>query len=218
MKTEMLRSDHPAAIEHAVDIIRNGGLVAFPTDTIYGMAAQLTSPRSIESLYSARGPGSERSVGILFADPADLPRIVRQVTPAVQRVIDHFWPGQLTLVLPGHPRLPLNLLHTNSAVPARSPGITPIAIRIPDHPFALNLLRSSGPLAVSAASRVGGPHPKMAQDVLSQMNGRIHLLLDGGPVPVGTPSLVVDCMGKDPVELRPGSLQFQEVLEIYRNF
>jgi L-threonylcarbamoyladenylate synthase len=215
MKTELMQASHPAAVDHAADILRNGGLVAFPTDTIYGVAAQLNNSLSIESLYAARGRRSEKSVGILFANPAELPLFVANVSEGVKRLADHFWPGQLTLILPGNPSLPLHLLQTDSVSPLDQARGIPVAVRIPNHPFALSLLRHSGPLAVSSASRVAGPHPKIAQDIVAQMNGRIHLIIDGGPVPGGQPSTVVDCMGEKVALLRQGPVSFQSVLDIF---
>jgi L-threonylcarbamoyladenylate synthase len=219
MKTELLRADQPGAIDHALDVLNNGGLVAFPTDTIYGVACRLNDPSRIESLLAARGPGSERSIGVLISSPDELAQVVQitaqRITPGVLRLANHYWPGQLTLVLPGQPMLPLNLLRTNSAVPLTPTSGIPIAVRVPDHPFALSLLRRSGPLAVSSASRVAGPNPKMAQDVLAQMNRRIHLLVDGGPVPVGTPSTVVDCTGNELSILRSGTISLEEILHVH---
>lgn len=216
MNTEILRADHPSAFDHAVDILRNGGLVAFPTDTIYGVAAQLYDPTSIESLFAARGRGSKRSVGILFADMSELPAIVARVTPEILRLAQRFWPGPLTLVMTGHADLPLELLRTNSADSLLTGLTTPVAVRIPSHRFALELLHRSGPLAVSSASRVAGPNPKSAQDVIAQMNGRIHLLLDGGPVPGGIPSTVIDCTQEPLVELRQGPIAMTDILDVVR--
>jgi L-threonylcarbamoyladenylate synthase len=205
MKTEVLRIDHPVALEHAQDILQHGGLVAFPTDTIYGLAATMFTVQSIEQLYIARGSSSSnsRAVSILISSLDELSQITVKMSPMEMRLAEHFWPGQLTLVLPAKKNLPLNLLQEGN-----------VGVRMPDHPAALALLRKTGPLAVTAANLAGQDYTYTAQDVLKQMKGRVHLVLDGMPQPQGLPSTIVECAGETLVVLRRGSVTEERVRQV----
>lgn len=205
MKTELIRADHPVAIEHAVDILKNGGIIAFPTDTVYGLAVLAFHSEMIESLYIVKGRNSTRSIAILIGEISQLNLIISSMNPIASALAQKFWPGPLTLVVPGHPHLPGNLSPTPN-----------IGVRMPNHPIALALLRQSGPLAVTSANLSGQENAITAQEVMNQLRGRIHLVMDGGSTPGGVPSTVVDCSGLEPLILRPGpidQLQIQEVLQ-----
>ena len=201
MKTEIIPAEHPAAIRHALDVLRHGGLVAFPTDTVYGLAAPVDDAASIERLYVVKGRANTKAIAVLLGDAADLGKVVVTPSPLAQRLAATFWPGPLTLVLLRHPDLPEILA-----------PLPTVGVRIPDHPVALDLLRAAGPLAVTSANRSGGENARTAEEVYAQLQGRIHLILDGGATPGGVPSTVVDCTGEQPEVLRAGPISLEEML------
>lgn len=180
--------------------MNHGGLIVFPTDTVYGLAALPFQPQFIERLYVVKGRSSQKAIGILLGKKADLDLVISAMSPIAARLADAFWPGPLTLVVPRHPSLPFVL----------APDET-IGVRMPDHPVALALLRQSGPLAVTSANLSGRENTGTAQEVLNQLRGRIHLILDGGRVPGGVPSTVVDCTGEQPVILRQGPITLEAI-------
>ena len=195
MKTEILRVDHPVALPHAADILSHGGLVAFPTDTVYGLAALPFRAEYIERLYIAKGRNSERAIAILLGDIAQLPQVTPNMGEMALKLANRFWPGPLTLIVQRLPELPGVL----------SPNLT-IGLRIPNHPTALALLKLVGPLAVTSANLSGQANACTAQEVAAQLDGRIHLILDGGVTPGGVPSTVVDCTNLEPRILRQGPI------------
>lgn len=203
MKTEVLRADHPVVLPHAIDILKNGGLVAFPTDTVYGLAALPTKAEFVERLYSVKGRNSSRAIAILIGRPEDLEHVAVSPSPAAVRLAACFWPGPLTLVVPRHESLP-DVLSSNHT----------IGVRMPDHPVALALLRMSGPLAVTSANLTGGENTLTAQEVLTQLKGRVHLVIDGGRVPGGIPSTVVDCTTEQLNLLRAGPISLADIQAI----
>ena len=200
MKTEILSADHPSAIPHTLDVLNHGGLVVFPTDTVYGLAALPFQAQFIERLYVVKGRSSHKAIGILLGNQAHLSQVTSGMNPMAARLAQAFWPGQLTLVVARHPSLPQIL----------SPDET-IGVRMPDHPLALALLRQSGPLAVTSANLSGRENTLTAQEVFDQLRGRIHLVLDGGRVPGGVPSTVVDCTGDQPIILRNGPITLEAI-------
>jgi L-threonylcarbamoyladenylate synthase len=202
MITEIISTRHSTALRHAIDILNNGGLVAFPTDTVYGLAAPAHKPESIDGLYSAKGRQSGKAISILVSEKADLDRIILKMNKLIERLADAFWPGPLTMIVKKHAAIPENL----------SPNQT-IGIRIPDHPLALDLLQIAGPLAVSSANMSGQDSTTEPEEVLRQLQGRIHLLLDGGKTPGGIPSTVVDCTSSRPKILRKGPISDSDLLK-----
>ena len=199
--TQVLSADQPEALSDAHTVLRRSGLVAFPTDTVYGLGVLVGDPIGIERLYQVKGRQSAKAIPVLLSDLRDLPRVAAEINPAAQRLAGIFWPGPLTLVVPRHPDLP----------PQLSPYPT-IGVRIPDHPVALALLRLAGPMAVTSANISGQSSPTTAQEVLDQLGGRIELVLDGGRTPGGVSSTVVDCSGLEPVILRQGPIGLGELL------
>lgn len=203
MNTRRMDAADPAAIPAALQTLAVGGLVAFPTDTVYGLAARAFDPAGIERLYAVKDRAQTKAIALLLAGPADLPRVAAEASPAAQRLAARFWPGPLTLVLPRRPELPAAL----------SPDDT-IGLRVPDHPVALALLVAAGPLAVTSANLSGGANTLDAQAVLAQLAGRIELLLDGGRTPGEQPSTVIDLSGPVPRLLRPGPLAEADILAV----
>jgi L-threonylcarbamoyladenylate synthase len=200
MITEILKTSHPSAIPHAVDVLQHGGLVAFPTDTVYGLAALPFDNDCVEGLFSAKGRNSSRAIAILIGDYDDLNKIVQNFNDNAQKLSHRFWPGPLTLVVDQLPGLPESLSQDGT-----------IGVRMPDHPVALSLLRRVGPLAVTSANISGQENTTTAEEVLKQLNGRLHLILDGGKSSGGIPSTVVSCISDVPVVLRKGPIGADEI-------
>ena len=200
MKTGVLPAFHPTAIAHALDVLQHGGLVAFPTDTVYGLASPAFDAENVERLYIAKGRSNDKAIALLLSEAAQLSKVARNLGKTAMKLARHFWPGPLTLVVSRHPNVP----DAVSSLPT-------VGVRIPDHPIALALLNLSGPLAVTSANLAGKMSPTTAKGVLAQLDSRIHLVLDGGTSPGGTPSTVVDCTTPDPVILRPGPLSMSDL-------
>jgi L-threonylcarbamoyladenylate synthase len=200
MRTQVLLPNSDA-IAAAVEILNAGGVVAFPTDTVYGLGAPAFAPASIERLYEIKGREHTKAIAVLIADADELRKIAREVSAAAERLAARFWPGALTLVLPKHADLPASL----------SPNDT-IGVRIPDNAAAKALLAAAGPMAVTSANRSGGPNARTAAEVLAQLDGRIELLLDGGQTPGDIPSTVVDLTGAAPNVLRQGPISEADIM------
>jgi L-threonylcarbamoyladenylate synthase len=200
MKTEVLPTSDPNALRHAADVLRHNGLVAFPTDTVYGVGALAFKAEAVQRLYIVKGRATDKAIAVLVSRTADLSKVAKELVPSAQRLAEKYWPGPLTLVVPKHPDLPAAV----SALPT-------VGVRFPGHPVARKLLELTGPLAVTSANRSGGPNSLTAEDVLAALSGRIDLLLDGGRVPGGIPSTVVDCTSAQPVILRQGPVSAAEI-------
>jgi L-threonylcarbamoyladenylate synthase len=199
--TRLIPATQPDAVEQALLILRGGGLVAFPTDTVYGVGALAFDGAAVESIYAAKDRPIEKAIPVLIADLADLDKVAVEI-PAMARILAvHFWPGPLTLIVPKKPGLPEAVSATDT-----------VAVRIPDHPVARALLRAAGPMAVTSANLSGQASPTNAEEVMHQLGGRIPLVIDGGVTPGGIPSTLVDCLGADPVILREGPLTKAQIL------
>ena len=187
----------PEAVAQAVRCLKAGGLVAFPTETVYGLGADATNARAIARLYEAKG---RPAFNPLIAHVHDVATAcdLGKLDPIATRLAEVFWPGPLTLVVPRQPGSPVAELATA--------GLVTIALRVPAHAVARDLLAAFGrPIVAPSANRSGHVSPTTAQHVLSDLRGRIDLLLDGGPSPVGLESTIVACIG-EPTLLRPGGL------------
>ena len=190
-----------------MDILRQGGVIAFPTDTVYGVGADAFQPEAVELLYVAKGRPPEKAIPLLLASADDLFLIASKVSEAARWLAARFWPGGLTLVVPRHPRVPEVV----------SPGPT-VAVRVPDHRCPLALIATLGaPLAATSANLSGQPSSTTAEQVLAQLGGRIALILDGGPCPGGVPSTVIDVTVDPPVILRHGAISAEIILDALRN-
>ena len=200
MKTEIWPAQGAGALAHALAVLHNGGLVAFPTDTVYGVGALAFNGSAVGRIYTAKDRPVEKSIPVLVGDPADLIKVALKVPEMAARLAARFWPGALTLVVPKHPDLP-------ETVSADST----VGVRAPDHPVAQALLRAAGPMAVTSANLSGQPSPSTTQEVFTQLGGRIALIIDGGKTPGGVPSTVVDCAGLEPLILRTGPVLEDEI-------
>ena len=193
MKTRLLAADAPGAVEEAAAALARGELVAFPTDTVYGLAA---GHDHLRKLYVAKDRPKEKRIPVLLSDASNL-EASAQVTPAARALAARFWPGPLTLVL---------------VAPRRGT----LAFRVPDHPLARRLIAASGGgLPVTSANRSGHADARTAEEVIEQLDGRIALVLDGGKTTGGVPSTIVDCTTAETRVLREGAisaLQIQQAL------
>ena len=188
-------------IQQALAILKSGGILAFPTDTVYGLGALAFDNTAIESIYTAKDRPIEKAIPILIGDLGDLDQVAVNIPNMALRFAARFWPGPLTCIVPKKQTLPLAVSATST-----------VAVRIPNHPDALALLRAAGPMAVTSANISGQPSPSTAQEVYEQLNGRIPLILDGGTTPGGVPSTLVDCTGDEPIVLREGPISLAQLL------
>jgi L-threonylcarbamoyladenylate synthase len=203
MQTQIISTSDPQAFTIAQKLLGQGELVAFPTDTVYGVGTPVFNIKGIAGLYTAKLRDASKAIPILLSDPAELAQITAGMSEAAMRLAQRFWPGALTLVTLRHPSLPQEL----------SPYPT-IGVRMPNHPVALKLLRLTGPLAVTSANLSGEANACSAVEVMAQLGGRIALILDGGQTPGGAPSTVVDCSGAEPMILRAGPISLEDIQEV----
>jgi L-threonylcarbamoyladenylate synthase len=193
------------AIADAVRCLAAGGLVAFPTETVYGLGADAANAIAVARLYEAKGRPAFNPLIVHVADAAAARGLAR-FDAAAERLAAALWPGPLTLVLPKVQSCPVAELATA--------GLDSIAVRVPDHPVARDLLAAwARPIVAPSANRSGHVSPTTAQHVLADLRGRIDLILDGGPTPVGVESTIVACLGA-PVLLRPGGIPREEIARI----
>jgi L-threonylcarbamoyladenylate synthase len=189
---------HDAFIEEGGALLRAGRLVAFPTETVYGLGADATNDRAVAAIFEAKGRPSFNPLIVHVAAPAETEALV-QVDERARAVMARFWPGPLTLVLPRQKDSPVSLL--------ASAGLDTIAVRLPDHPVAHALIKAAGrPLAAPSANRSGAVSPTLAEHVAESLGARVGLILDGGPCRVGVESTVLDLSGERPALLRPGGV------------
>jgi len=200
MQTITLPADNPASIETALDLLTEGEIVAFPTDTVYGLGANAFYSPGIIKLFEAKGRDANKAIAVLIGDNGHLDLLTDFLSASARKLIERFWPGGLTIVVPKKKDLP-ELLSAGSS----------IGIRMPDHSVALELLNKFGPLATTSANLSGKNNPHNAGDVMNQLNGRVPLILDGGRCPGGVPSTVVDCSTDEVRILRPGAISHEAI-------
>lgn len=201
METKVISAESPNAITSALEILLSGGLVAFPTDTVYGVGSLAFHEKAIESIYAAKDRAIEKAIPVLIGDESDLVKVAEEVPLYAMKLINRFWPGPLTVLVPKKPTLP-DLV---SATPN-------VGVRVPDHDVARSLLRLAGPMAVTSANISGKDSPTTAQQVYAQLRGRIALIIDGGETPGGVPSTLVDCTGDEIQILRAGPISKEDLL------
>jgi L-threonylcarbamoyladenylate synthase len=191
------------ALEQAAALLRAGELVAFPTETVYGLGGDATNDESVAAIFAAKGRPRFNPL-IVHLSRADEAEKIAQIDSRAALLMQRFWPGPLSLVLRRAPQCKVSLL--------ASAGLDTLALRVPSHPLAIELLRSVGrPIAAPSANRSGRISPTTADHVLSELGGRIAAVLDGGPCRVGIESTVIDLTGKTPLVLRQGGVAAEEV-------
>jgi len=192
------------SIKRAGEIIRSGGLVAFPTETVYGLAADAFNEQAVARVFEAKGRPSNNPLPVQIASVDDLPRLVSDVPAVAERLMDRFWPGPLTIVMRASDEVP-------ELVTA---GTGRVVIRIPYQPVALALIRSAGtPIVAPSANTSGQSPPTAAQEVLEYLDGRIELILDAGPTTLRVSSTVIDVTETPPKILREGSIGREDLSE-----
>ena len=190
------------SLAEAAALLKQGAVVAFPTETVYGLGANGLDADAVSRIFAAKGRPADNPLIQHVADPAGLDALVRGVPAVARKLADAFWPGPLTLVLPASPQIPLV---------ARG-GLPTVGVRCPSHPWARRLIAACGfPIAAPSANRSGRPSPTTAQAVLQDMDGRIPLILDGGPCAVGVESTVVAFRDGVPQVLRPGGVTPEQI-------
>ncbi len=192
-------------LDRAAAIIKGGGLVAFPTETVYGLGADALNANAVAKIYEAKGRPADNPTIVTIADVSDLETLTPEVTEDMKKLAEAFWPGPMTMVVPAAPIIPAITIA----------GLKTAGIRMPDNALTRELIRRSKPLAGPSANRSKRPSPTTAQHVLEDMDGRIDAVLDGGTCRVGIESTIIDLSGDVPMILRPGMIirsQFEEVL------
>jgi L-threonylcarbamoyladenylate synthase len=207
IETRVLPATEESMAE-AVRVLSAGSLVAFPTDTVYGVGAHALRPQAVEKIYTAKIRPRDKPVPLLLARLDDLSLVAESVPPAVHLLTERFWPGGLTLVLRKR------AIVSNAVSPSPT-----VAVRVPDHPVTQALIAALGaPLAATSANLAGNPSPVTAQEVVGELAGRIELILDGGPCPGGIPSTVLDLTTEPPTILRSGAIAEQDIRDILPSF
>ena len=203
----LLLSTTDKDIQTAAEILRNGGLVAIPTETVYGLAANALSGDAVKSIFAAKGRPSDNPliVHISSIDEIEKYNLVREIPRNAQLLFEKFWPGPLTIIMPKSDSIPREV----------TAGLDSVAIRFPSHPVAQAVIRESGcPLAAPSANLSGSPSPTTAQHVMEDMQGRIPAIIDGGSCDVGLESTVITLCTEIPTVLRPGGVTLEELREV----
>ena len=205
METIILDASQTENIELCAGILRDGGLVAFPTETVYGLGADALDEKAVAGIFAVKGRPQDNPLIIHVASIDDVAPLVANVPDAFQILANKYWPGPLTLIMRKSYKVPDSV----------TAGLDTVAIRMPEHPAALALIRACGtPVAAPSANPSGKPSPTKAQHVLNDIGGRIPYILDGGDCRVGLESTVLDISGETPKILRPGGLTHDELKSV----
>lgn len=189
-------------IEIAARTLRDGGLVAFPTETVYGLGANALDEEAVKKVYAAKGRPSDNPMIVHIARASDIGQLTRMLSPTIVTLIEHFWPGPLTLVVNKRPEVP----RTTTG------GMETVAVRMPDSPAALELIRLAGvPVAAPSANLSGSPSPTKAEHVIEDLSGKVDVILTGEDCRVGIESTVLDVSGEIPTILRPGIITVAQI-------
>lgn len=201
-KGTLLLGDDKVSVVRAARIIQNGGLVAFPTETVYGLGAAATDAQAVKRIFKAKGRPSDNPLIVHIADIEELNAVVKTISTRAFMLAEHFWPGPLSLILPRADKIPAVV----------SAGLPTVAVRMPDHQVALDLIRAAKvPIAAPSANRSGRPSPTSFRHVLEDLAGRIDAVIRSDTCPIGLESTVLDLTGPRPVILRPGGVSREEL-------
>lgn len=197
-------SDLPASLRRAVDLLRQGGTVAFPTETVYGLGADALNPVAVRRIFTIKGRPADHPLIVHLADLSQIEGVAREIPETAYLLARQFWPGPLTLILRRHPDVP-DLV---------TGGQDTVGVRIPAHPVALSLLSAfGGPLAAPSANRFGKISPTTAEHVVHELGDGPDMILEGGPSAIGLESTILDLTGERPVVLRPGAVLPEQLAE-----
>lgn len=209
MKTEMIKINPQAIDENAIaragEILKKGGLVAFPTETVYGLGGDATNPDASHKIYSAKGRPSDNPLIVHITNMKDLENMVKEVPQTARLLAERFWPGPLTMIF-----------YKNEKIPYETTGgMDTVAVRMPSDPIARALIdASTGYIAAPSANTSGRPSPTRAEHVAQDLSGKIDMILDGGPVNIGLESTIVDLTEDVPMILRPGYITLEMMQEV----
>jgi L-threonylcarbamoyladenylate synthase len=198
MKTRIISLTDDSAIKETLTIIRSGGVVALPTDTVYGIACSVESTTAIQSLYQIKIRESIKAIPVLIADIDQINLLAKDLNENTSKLAQSFWPGALTLIVPKNDSLPHTIYPT-------------VGVRMPDHDWLRAIMRGTGPLAATSANISGESSPTTSQQVLDQLDGRIELIIDGGECKGGISSTVIDCSGEEVKIIRQGMITSEQI-------
>jgi L-threonylcarbamoyladenylate synthase len=202
VRARVLPASDPDAIARAASVLREGGLVAFPTETVYGLGASAFNPRAVARVFEVKARPTFDPLIVHLSDASELPRVVVDAGAARVRLLARrFWPGPLTLVLPRRPEVPDIV----------TSGLDTVGVRVPAHPAAQALLRVAGPVAAPSANPFGYVSPTTAAHVADRLGDLVDLVLDGGPCPVGVESTILSLVEEPPALLRPGGVAREDL-------
>lgn len=204
MKTTILKIDRnkPEGLEPVARILRNGGLVAFPTETVYGLGAVASNETALLNIFAVKGRPADNPLILHIYDYGQLNQIVSSISPLAEKLIRHFWPGPLTLIFPKKAEVS----------PVVTANLNTVAVRMPSDPAAKELLRLTDiPVAAPSANLSGKPSTTLGEHVINDLSGKIECIIDAGPCPAGVESTVLSLTGADPVVLRPGTVTREEL-------
>lgn len=203
METIVLNAKTPDAIEKAARLLLAGHLVAFPTDTLYGVGSSIADDRAIRELFVAKERALDKGIPVLLADATDVERVAADVPQVARDFMARYWPGPLTIIVSRLAGLPAAL----------APGSS-VAVRVPDHPVARRLIRAAGGAVAATSANLSGRRPALdANEAFAVLDGRIAAVLDGGPVRLGQASTIVDCTVSPPQIVRQGPIAAATLLE-----
>ncbi|MFZ5986103.1 MAG: L-threonylcarbamoyladenylate synthase [Bacillota bacterium] len=206
MKTEILKIDindiDIQKIRYAADVLRQGGLVAFPTETVYGLGADALNEKAVKKIFEAKGRPSDNPLIVHIEDSRSINELVSDIPSNASILMDRFWPGPLTLVMKKSKKVPEII----------TAGLSTVAIRVPSHPIALALIREAGlPVAAPSANVSGKPSPTAAKHVIDDLSGKVDVIIEGGSANIGVESTVIDITLTPPVILRPGGISPEQL-------
>lgn len=202
LRDKILPIEDPTAISKAKSALEHSGVIVIPTDTVYGISVAYNNAAAIDKIYAIKQRSKEKALPILIGSVHQLALVASTIPTAAQRLIEAFWPGALTVILPKRKDLPANLSEYAT-----------IGVRMPDFVFTQELLRICGPLATTSANLSGGPNPASVEEVTAQLQQGVDLYLDGGQTAGDIPSTVVDCSGEEIRIFREGLISSKRIFD-----
>ncbi len=204
METLLFDAKQPGAVDKVAEILKNGGIAAIPTETVYGLAADAFNEEACANIFKAKGRPGDNPLIVHICSMDMLPGIVSEVPEAAKKLAEKFWPGPLTIIMKKSDKIPM----------VTSAGLPTIAVRFPSHPAAQEIIKKAGvPLAAPSANLSGSPSPTTFQHCVNDLTGRVDAVIDGGPCSVGVESTIISLAGEKPVLLRPGYVTLEQLRE-----